>query len=381
LNKNFLIKNFFVLFVVTFICTFIFNEHSSYAVADPDNCMMCHDHPGIVRMNEKGIKRDFYIEEDIFIPRSVHGNVRCVDCHDYIMEGNEPKVPHQPLIKEKVRCNLVCHSIIEPSRADDPSDKKYFSHENAYVAYKESAHGIADRELPQDKQDPDAPYCTYCHDINPIYEKVGSEITPINDPQLKRCRGCHKDDFAARFYRHTKHRFDMKTNRTKYQVVQLCVECHGNNDMMSRHKLSAAPVKEYKNTFHYKMVYHGGERWAGCTDCHTKANYPMDPNRPSGGDAGIHELLSKKNPKATVFITEEKRFDAEKDNLVKTCSVDVCHPKAKDSKSFARSVGHIAPHNFLGLFILEEAFFWLCYGTLSFVLTLITLDLVRKILG
>ena len=381
MNNNFFIKNFFIIFVAAFICSFILNEHTSYAKPDPDNCLMCHDHPGFARMNENGIKRNFYIEEDIFITRSVHGDVRCVDCHDYILEGNEPKIPHQPNITEKVHCSNVCHSVIEPSRANSPNEKKYFSHENVYAAYKESSHGVADRLLPDDKRDKDAPYCVYCHDRNPVYQRVGSKIPPIIEPQLKRCRGCHKDEFAARFYRHTKHRMDLNTRRSKYQIVQLCVECHGNDEMMSRHKLSSAPVSTYEKTFHYKMIYHGGERWAACTDCHSKTNYPMDPNRPSGGDAGIHQIYSKKNPKASVFITEESHFNPEKDNLVKTCSVEICHPKAKGSKSFARSVGHIAPHNYIGLFLLEEGFFWLCYGTLAFVLTMITLDLVRKILG
>lgn len=381
LNKKTFIKYLFTLFALASVC-----KHQSYAAADPDGCMVCHDHPGFVRMNEKGIKRDFYIEEDIFITRSVHGNVRCVDCHTYIMEGGEPKVPHQPLIKEKVHCNSVCHSIIEPSRADTPSDKKYFSHENVYNAYKESVHGMADREIAPEKQDKDAPYCIYCHSENPVYEKVGSEITPIIDFQLKRCNGCHKDNYSARFLRHTKHRFDPKTMRTKYQVVQLCVECHGNDDMMKNHKLSSAPVKEYEKTFHYKMVYHGGERWAGCVDCHTKVNYPMDPNRPSGGGSGIHEMLSDKKGKhgyesSAVYITEGSHLRKDKDNLVKTCSVDICHPKAKESKSFARSIAHIDTRDYLGLTIVSEVYFWLVYVVLAFALVMITLDLLRKILG
>ncbi len=83
------------------------------AAGDELNCVLCHKHRGLSRIDENGNFRLFYINEALF-EEGPHVRVKCLDCHIDIS-----KIPHEPA--KKVDCTTECH-------LNEPSSKKPFSH-------------------------------------------------------------------------------------------------------------------------------------------------------------------------------------------------------------------------------------------------------------
>jgi hypothetical protein len=74
--------------------------------ADVENCDLCHKYSGLGRIDETGKKHLYYVNEKLF-QQSVHGKIRCKECHSEI-----EKYPHTNA--KKVDCATVCH-LIDPS--------------------------------------------------------------------------------------------------------------------------------------------------------------------------------------------------------------------------------------------------------------------------
>jgi hypothetical protein len=271
------------------------------AFEDDEACLMCHKYPRMGRVTQEGVFRSYNVPPDKF-SKTVHRNVPCRDCHNYIKE-----LPHRP-VEVGVECNQQCHS------KNNPATGKPFSHQPVYDIYKNSVHA---REKVAEGLDADKPYCITCH-TNPLYNPHQTE------PPKKivdRCELCHeKLDFVTQWYSHTSRRV-LEVKRTGKEIVELCSRCHSNEKLLERHAAAAEesgePLGEkfliaaesYEESFHGKVTKYGLEGAATCLDCHAdQKNYYR----------GLHGILPSRDPAAP---TNEK-------NRVNTCRK--CHKDADE---------------------------------------------------
>lgn len=271
--------------------------------ADVENCDLCHKYSGLGRIDESGKKHLYYVN-DTLMQQSVHRKIRCKECHSDI-----EKYPH-PDPKE-VDCSTVCHLV-------DPSTDKKFSHANMIEGYEMSVHGKGSPDNPKEHPE-DLPTCTYCHE-NRMYQPVSGldEQAGVAQEILDRCLGCHADEEWTRFfYHHFTHRLHRR--RSSERMVELCISCHENEEMMDRHGLIVTGT--FHDTFHWQAIKYGDPCAPNCITCHAPVGFSS------------HEIMPADDPRSAIH----------KDNLVRTCSnpggLHTCHPNA--TPAFAQ--GRIHP--------------------------------------
>ena len=263
------------------------------AVADTENCLLCHRYPAMGRYDEKGVKRVFYVNDRKFTA-SVHGKLKCKNCHVGL-----DKIPHTDVAK--VDCATKCH-------LKEPSTNQEFSHANMIAKYEASVHGGAAAGKPKLHPE-DRPTCKYCHD-NRIYnpmEGLWGKSEALSNETLARCIGCHtKKDWAQNFYSHFTHR--MRRRRPQEEVVKLCTSCHEDREKMARHGLES--IETYKDTFHWTEVMYGVKNAPDCISCHVPLGY------------STHDIRPREDSISPIHVF----------NRIKTCSnqggVQECHPAA-----------------------------------------------------
>ncbi|MBI5893740.1 MAG: hypothetical protein HZB79_08850 [Deltaproteobacteria bacterium] len=276
---------------------------------------MCHKYSGMGRY-EKGSegtakKRVYYIPEVIF-KNTVHGKLRCKDCHIKV-----DKIPHTDV--ERVDCSTNCH-------IKDPSSGVEFSHKRIVETFNKSVHGIEGTKNPKHKND--LPTCLSCH-TNPIISLSSDKHLGF----LNICTQCHeKKEWAERFLKHQFYR--MGQRRSSKDIVALCGGCHENRRIMDRHKLDV--VVGFKDTFHGKAIKYGFGEVANCLSCHAPRVLGFNP----------HNILPKTDNNSPV--NEASRL--------KTCQnsggVDSCHPTA--TREFALGMKKVHPSGITPSFTVED---------------------------
>jgi hypothetical protein len=266
---------------------------ASDMVPDTENCLYCHRYPNMGRYDESGRKKIYYVNDKQFA-QSVHGKVKCKNCHVGL-----DKIPHTDV--KKVDCSTKCH-------IKEPSTNQEFSHKNMIEKYDASVHGRGTKEnlkpFPED-----LPTCTYCHD-NRIYNPFAGlwgKSQELSKETLARCEGCHvKEAWAQNFYSHFTHR--MRRRRTQAEVVKLCTSCHENREKMSRHGIET--IETFKDTFHWVLIKYDVKDAPDCISCHVPVGY------------ATHELKNRNDRTSPVNVL----------NRVNTCShqggVQTCHAAA-----------------------------------------------------
>ena len=277
------------LLILAFFMVLFLGFHQGNA-ADKENCLMCHKYRQLGRIDEKGRKRNYNVNENVYT-NSVHRNVPCRDCHSYIT-----KLPHDP-VKEEVSCANECH--IKP-----PFAKENFSHKKIIDVYNKSVHGIKPDDSPELKAA--KPHCKYCH-LNPLYTMVAEERIAFKET-LARCLNCHEEKGVTQAYKHIAHRLRHKTSRSPQEIVQLCSKnCHAEVELMKKFKVSETSlesVETYNRSIHGKAVVLGSQEAADCVSCHATS--------------AIHDIYKKDDPVSTV----------NKANMADTCNQ--CHTKVNN---------------------------------------------------
>jgi hypothetical protein len=220
---------------------------------DELNCVLCHKHRGLSRIDENGRFRLFYINEALF-EEGPHVRVKCNDCHRDIK-----KIPHDPA--RKVDCTVECHLT-------EPSGQKLFSHKPVADLLAKSVHGKFDADGVAKKYQQDYPWCKDCHE-EPLYRPLSffkGKAFGVSERGLSRCKSCHRTGkFAESFYKHVTSR--LQKMRKPAEIVGICAKCHGDKEFQQRHKLDDV-VTSYKETFHWKAIRFGSEETPDCIDCH-----------------------------------------------------------------------------------------------------------------
>jgi hypothetical protein len=269
---------------------------------DDEGCLLCHKYPKMGRITEEGARRSYYVLPHVF-GKTVHRNVPCRDCHDYIKE-----LPHQPVTKG-VSCDTECHHV------ENPATGKPFSHKPIMEAYQESSHA---RTKVAEGLDADKPYCITCH-TNPLYNPDEAHPPPeITD----RCVICHEDEqFVDKWYNHTSRRI-REVKRSSEEIVALCSSCHSDEQLIERHldaaeqsgeplgEKFAVSAKSYDESFHGKVTRYGYKEAANCLDCHADAeNYYYS----------VHQIKPSRDPESPVHES----------NKLETCKR--CHSYADEN--------------------------------------------------
>ena len=263
--------------------------------ADKENCLMCHKYSGLGRFDDKGHRKIYFVNESIF-RTSVHGFLRCRQCHQDIKT-----IPH--IGAKQVSCTVDCH-MVEPSTKDWGDKKKNFSHGKVASIYDDSAHSLSKRSdgTPRVNTD-DVPTCKYCHtnplyyveEADPVLKKKGEAI--VNDV----CGQCHENiEWAKRFYGHFTRRVNKR--RGAAEMVELCLSCHSDVEIMNRNALP--PINAFEDSFHFKAIKFGDERVPDCLGCHAPMGFPA------------HNIRSLQDPESAVY-PEHK--------LENTCALPDCH--------------------------------------------------------
>jgi hypothetical protein len=303
--------NYRILYLLTNFILFFCLSSSAFAV-DEENCLLCHKYSGLGRIDETGKKHLYYINENLY-NQSVHGRIRCGECHTGI-----DKFPHGTI--KKVDCATLCHLT-------EPSSGKPFSHAPMIEKYQLSVHGTM--EQGKEKQHvEDLPTCTYCHENtiyhedDDLYHRGGEVIREVMD----RCLGCHANNaWTDTFFHHFIERLHQR--RSSQRMVALCTSCHDNEERMARHGLKT--VGTFRDTFHWQAIKFGDPNAPNCITCHAPVGYLA------------HDIMPKDDISSAI----------NKKNLVRTCSNQgggqLCHPNA--TPRFAQ--GEVHPIQFkAGLF-------------------------------
>jgi len=319
------------LFYLMIIC--VLYSQPLQAFVDEEGCLLCHKYPKMGRVTEEGTRRSYYVMPHIF-GKTVHRNVPCRDCHNYIKE-----LPHRE-VKTGVSCDSECHSV------KNPATGKNFSHKPISDVYSKSVHG---RDKIAKGLDSDKPYCITCH-TNPVYNPA-EKVVPKRIAD--RCVVCHEDrDFVESWYNHTSRRIrDIK--RSSAEIIALCSSCHGDKKLIERHMKGAAEkgvvslgkkfpvaVESYNASFHGKVNRYGFNKAANCLDCHADYdNYYLS----------VHEIRPSRDPLSPVH--ESKRYQ--------TCQR--CHKYANEN--YATIDPHptkdLASNPFI--YYAEQIYNWIAY--------------------
>ncbi len=274
-------------------------------------CQKCHSNPDIYGFDVRGRKRIVFVDEKAF-RQSIHGKLRCTDCHDDI---DPTQLPH-PRHTQKVECQK-CH--LERKLPKAPEFKI-----TIFKSYADSVHGEAVA-----RSDPDAPRCADCHGHHNILpaKDIRYQVNRRNIPQT--CSKCHSDAQLVEwhqipkgetlfYYERSVHGQLLSkgvtegTESAKGKPPAVCTDCHGihgirpatdPNAKVARPNLPQTCsqcheqiFKEWRQSIHGQAWAKGIKEAPVCTDCH-----------------GEHMIRSPEDPTSLVHLQ----------HIVATCSK--CH--------------------------------------------------------
>jgi predicted CXXCH cytochrome family protein len=251
----------FCLFVLTFL-GFLLIGSTRPLFADTD-CLSCHGDPTLQDANGNSIG----VNADKF-HASIHGTLKCTDCHTDIKAYPHPDKPGQ------VQC-ATCHT----EEASGLSASVH-AHANKQSTQGASTAGSANG-------------CLSCHgDQHEIVPKTDpkSPVYPLNIP--KTCGGCHGNEAMAKKYGlpnvyaayiDSIHGFAI--GKEGLLVAANCTSCHGSHKILNHKDPQSSTFRtnipstcgschvgineQYQKGVHGKAVAAGNKSAPVCTDCHT----------------------------------------------------------------------------------------------------------------
>lgn len=235
-------------------------------------CLECHSDPDMTLELEDGDEMSLGVDAEGFLA-SAHGSeLVCTDCHQgYDDFDNHPSGNTFPSRRAYVLASYeICRGC----------------HFDTYTRALESIHF---EMLRADRKD--APVCTDCHDAHEILDPEQREA------MLSRsCAKCHTDVFETYLQSvhgkalheennddvptcvdcHSAHSIaDARSGGFHLSSPEICVECHGDEEMMSRYDISTDVAATYLSDFHGVTATLASDVDVGegrlvvtCVDCH-----------------------------------------------------------------------------------------------------------------
>jgi cytochrome b subunit of formate dehydrogenase len=338
---------------------FLFGVPAFAATTSLDNegCLACHDvkKAKIEVARADGDKRELGKVDPAKLSKSIHGEMKCVECHRDITDNQAKHVKAKDVAPANcIRCHEDLWAKVQQEKLTQEKERLGDVVKNI-EAYKLSFHARPDKDDPSHAK----ATCEDCHSSHAfnVPPKGTIKRTEWHKEIPKTCgEKCHEDQLED--YTSSVHGKEVLEKGNIKAAV--CTDCHTTHSVSntSSDKFKIANVnacgschkeelKAYADTYHGQVNRLGYTYTARCPDCH-----------------GSHEIKRVDDPKSKVHP----------DNRLKTCSK--CHSDDKPGMhqatagflSFApHANGHdfekfpqmwIASKSMYGLLIFVFAFFW-----------------------
>gem|GEM_PF-177087 len=371
------------------LCFAVLGRHNAaQALPNNSNCLMCHS-AGSLAKTADGKRVPLYVDPS-YLHQSVHGKLRCVECHVDLsdrpqMHGtpapvqcarcHQQEVPHPDAVHASIKAGSTppvcrdCHGSHDIKAVKDPDSRvsrrnsigtcaRCHADVKSLEAYRFSVHGTVAREgaLP-------AAVCADCHKVHQpprlgssvdcmqCHIRQGSEYRAsahgmarlsgnLNAPDCVECHGGHE---AAKVS-------DPDSPVSAANEPRKCGRCHDNKKLMAGAGLPTDRLETYRHSYHGKANLHGSEDAATCADCH-----------------GAHRVLPSGDPASA---TNEA-------NLDKTCAK--CHPGVNMNVAKGAMHVRITKEQSALLFYVANGFKWLTIGTMVMLCGHIGLDIFSRV--
>ncbi len=257
-------KSIFAVIVIALLISggFLGVKAFKQATLENDDCLGCHSDNTLTI--ERGKKKVSGFVDVKILQKSVHGKVKCVQCHVDLATAD---MPHEK--PKKPYCGN-CHNEVQS-------------------LYNECMHGKKSA-----KGDPLAPNCFTCHGSHNILSKKDkkSPIYPMNVPNL--CGRCHKEGSPVQTSRNVSQTHILENYSESIHgeallkkgltVAATCASCHSPHRILphtdpkstiNRNNIAATCIKCHASIeeVHKKVIK--GELWEketkvlpACVDCH-----------------------------------------------------------------------------------------------------------------
>ncbi len=323
---------------------------------DRDNCLYCHQFPGLARYDETAQHvRVFYVDPSyVHSVRGPHARLACTDCHN---RDEVAVVPHRE--STPVDCARQCHLV---SR-DAP--ERRFSHENIARTLDIGLHNtevlrsleVSGGALLR----PGQSLCLYCHD-EPLFRDPLSAYPQLLETGARafdRCDVCHATEVPLDTHYYLRHvSARLSSSRSTLEMAQVCAVCHSDPRVLETHDMTDA-VASFVRSFHGKAALLGDATTANCLHCHVKvgenAHLMRKPTDP----------LSAVNPAS----------------VADSCRSTACHPGA--DKAIASTAVHLDLPTAWGTFEYALAFAFIILTVISFgpSAVIVLLELAQLVIG
>ncbi len=329
---------------------------SSAGAQDRDNCLYCHQFPGLARYDEAGNHvRVFYVDPSYAHgQRGPHAGLACTDCH---IRDEVAVVPHRATTP--VDCTRQCH-LVSPD-----SPERRFSHQGVARTLEIGVHSskvlgsleFSGGALLAANQS----VCLYCHDEPLFRDPLAAfpQLLETGAQAFDRCDVCHATEVPVDtryFLRHVTSR--MNTSRSTLELAQVCAVCHSDPSVLRSHELSDA-VASFVRSFHGKGALLGDRTTANCLNCHVKVG------------ENAHLMRKPTDPLSSVNPA----------NVADSCRSTACHPGA--DKTIASTSVHLDLPTAWGTFEYALAIAFIILTVVSFVpsAVLVLLELIQLVIG
>lgn len=210
-----------------------------------ENCMMCHGFEGMTMEFDDGDEMDLYVDSDSYF-HSVHGDeLVCTDCH----EGYEEDHPSGAEFESHGAYKLATYDLCRKCHFDTYTRTLESVHYDLLQVAPEAApvcsdcHGAHDIQDPHDKQATLSRSCATCHDdIYDVYrDSVHGKALVENDVDaVPACSDCHTAHSIA----------DPTTAAFHMGSPRICIECHGDAELMGEFGVPVRVADTYLQDFH-----------------------------------------------------------------------------------------------------------------------------------
>jgi predicted CXXCH cytochrome family protein len=282
-----------------------------------DYCLSCHDAPGLRTTMPSGEELYIAVDSETY-NASTHGSLgyACVQCHTDKHEYPHPEKTAQTLREyslQRYKSCQKCHSGNYEETLDS-THQKALNEGNTAAAICTDCHGIHNIGLNTQTKSSIPNICERCHsEIFNLYKQSahGSALINVSNPDVPTCIDCHGV-----------HNVSGPSTENSFHLFSptICANCHENEVMMEKYKISTNVFDTYISDFHGSTVV-----------LFEKIAPDQETNKPVCIDChGVHDMREVDDPESMVM----------KDNLLETCQK--CHPDA--TSNFPTSwLGHYEP--------------------------------------